>query len=146
METTRVEKRARWEWPALQRGLSPDELRFEESLALFAVALAKESAPDLLRNLADHRRDRALAIATQLLEERGAVQPRMVRTFGPRPDAEARLRALYAGFSRALRDAIYRRLPPYQRSLFPDHRGRCGGEEHPLLGLLAERQIREATR
>src|SRR5688500_126803 len=125
MEATRVD-RAKWEWPALARPPAAAELHFEESLALFSVALAKDKAPELLRNLARDRRDRAIAIAQQLLEDRSALQAKMVKTFGPRPDSDERLRKLYAESSRALREAIYRRLPSYQRSLFPDHRARAG--------------------
>lgn len=145
METTRVD-RVKWEWPATKKPVPAEELHFEESLALFTVALAKEGAAELLRNLASARRDRAIAIANELLEDRTRVQARMVRVFGPRPDGDARLRKLWDESSRALKDAIHRRLPPYQRSMFADHRPRTVEDASPLLGLVAERLIREATR
>lgn len=145
MEMTRVE-RAKWEWPALKTPPAPATLKFEETLALFAVGLAKEEAPALLRNLAADRRDRAIAIGTELLANRSEVPPRMVRAFGPRPDSDARLRELYEEAPRALREAIYRRLPPYQRSLFAGHAAGGDRDEVPLIGAMAERLIREATR
>jgi hypothetical protein len=66
--------------------------------------------------------------------------------FGVVDDAAERLRALMAEASEPLRREIFRRLPPYHRSLFPGRAAEPPDVAFSGLGALAERLIREATR
>ncbi|NVJ00925.1 hypothetical protein HV824_22795, partial [Myxococcus sp. AM009] len=74
-------------------------------------------------------------------------QAKVAVEFGERADAAARLRRLMSDAPPMLRREIFRRLPPYHRTLFPDASlAQQASEAPPAQGALAERLIREATR
>ena len=71
----------------------------------------------------------------------------MAVEFGVRPDAAARLRTVMEEAPEVLRRELFRRLPPYHRSLFPERQVEPpGAAATPAVCALAERLIREATR
>lgn len=118
-----------------------------ERLALVALVLGRERATELLDGLGE---DEA-ALAKEHLARFTALssaqrQARVALEFGVVDDAAERLRALMAEASEPLRREIFRRLPPYHRSLFPGRVAEPPDATLPGLGVLAERLIREATR
>jgi hypothetical protein len=119
-----------------------------ERIALVCLVLARERAAALLEGLEESEARRArehLARFTRLSSAQR--QARVAVEFGERPDAAVRLRGVMAEAPEALRREIFRRLPPYHRSLFPE-RGVEPPEAAVTPGMeaLAERLIREATR
>ncbi len=67
--------------------------------------------------------------------------------FGGVEEATERLKALMEEAPEALRREVFRRLPPYHRSLFPQREVEPpDATVSPVLGAFAERLIREATR
>ncbi len=122
--------------------------RFEERLALFIHSLDRTNAAQLLEGLAPRQAERA----GRYLRELGRVasaerQGRLSAEFGARPDAPERLRDLWAEAGSLLRQDIYRLLPPYYRTLFPNYSTHPGTDEeaNPARQAFADRLIREAT-
>ncbi|QRN99853.1 hypothetical protein JRI60_12895 [Archangium violaceum] len=119
-----------------------------ERIALVALVFGRERAAVLLEGLTEPEASRAkvyLAGFAALSSARR--QARVAVEFGVRPDAAARLRALMEEAPEVLRREIFRRLPPYHRSLFPEREVEPpGAAATPAVCALAERLIREATR
>jgi hypothetical protein len=116
--------------------------------ALVALVFGRERAPELLEGLGAREAERAkehLAHLTALSSAQR--QAKVAVEFGMRKDPSEPLRELMAEAPEALKRELFRRLPPYLRSLFPER-----GVEPPdalatpVLCALAERLIREATR
>ena len=119
-----------------------------ERFALVAWVLGRARAAELLGGLGAREAERAkehlLRIAALPSAQR---QAKVAVEFGERADAAARLKALMEEVSEPLRPELFRRLPPYHRTLFPGRRVEpADPEAPPALGALAERLIREATR
>lgn len=119
-----------------------------ERFALVAWVLGRARAAELLGGLGAREAERAkehlLRIAALPSAQR---QARVAVEFGERADAAARLKALMSEVSEPLRREVFRRLPPYHRTLFPGRQVEpVDSEAPPALGALAERLIREATR
>ena len=71
----------------------------------------------------------------------------MAVAFGNHPHAAERLKQLISAASPAMRQTIYRRLAPWQQSLFPGLVDSSSeGVVAPAMDEVAERLIREATR
>ena len=121
-----------------------------ERLALFACALARESALDVLEGLCEPDRARAREYARRVAAmDSPTRQAKIAIEFGVRRDAAPRLRALMADAAPVLRVEILRLLPPYHRSLFPDLAESLSTPAQPAApGMLAfaQRLVREATR
>ncbi|WP_245815019.1 hypothetical protein [Cystobacter ferrugineus] len=117
-------------------------------MALVALVWGRERAAELFEGLRESDAVRArgyLAGFAALSSARR--QARVAVEFGVRPDAAARLRGVMETAPEALRREIFRRLPPYHRSLFPSLQlERSGPEATEQVCALAERLIREATR
>jgi hypothetical protein len=133
----------------LRRG-APARVRggeWEERLALFAHALLKERASQLMTGLCAESAERA-GIYLQALAQLPSTerQGRLASQFGPRTEACQRLRALWAQASPQLQAELYRVLPPYHRSLFPEHSPLPGPPPPAALQAFAARLVREATR
>ena len=75
-----------------------------------------------------------------------ARRPDRAGEWGGGEGGEGRPGALRANPPEPLRHEIFRRLPPYHRSLFPGRAVEPPDAALPGLGVLAERLIREATR
>jgi hypothetical protein len=116
--------------------------------ALVALVLGKERAAELLEGLGEREAERAkehLACFAALSSAQR--QAKVAAEFGTRSDPVEQLRGLMAEAPEALRREIFRKLPPYYRSLFPEPgRGFTESSTPPALCALAERLIREATR
>jgi hypothetical protein len=119
-----------------------------ERIALVALVFGKERAGALLEGLRAPEARQAknhLAGFTALSSARR--QARVAVEFGVRPDAAARLRAVMQEAPEVLRRELFRRLPPYHRSLFPERQVESpDAAATPAVCALAERLIREATR
>jgi hypothetical protein len=116
--------------------------------ALVARVFGRERAAELLEGLGEREAERAkehlAGFAALTSAQRQAV---VAKEFGMRSDPMAQLRELMAEAPEALRREIFRRLPPYLRSLFPRRSVEPSeGSATPALAALAERLIREATR
>jgi hypothetical protein len=116
--------------------------------ALVALVFGKERAAELLEGLGAREAERAKEHLAHFAELTSAQrQARVALEFGVRSDPSEQLRELMAEAPEALRREIFRRLPPYQRSLFPQRRVEPADDSvTPAMGGLAERLIREATR
>lgn len=125
-----------------------DPAGFPEDVALFTVAMAKERALELLDGLGEPARQRARARAREAMRwDSPTRQAKVAVLFGARKDANERLRALMAEAPQPLQQEIYRLLPPYYRSLFPDFTpGPTERPVPPYLAALANRLVREAIR
>lgn len=126
------------------RGLLPPL----ERLALVVLVLGRQRATGLLEGLraaeAREAREHLERLAVLSSAQR---QARVAVEFGVRPEAAARLRALMAELPEVLRREVFRRLPPYHRSLFPERQVEQTAEgTPPRAGEWAERLVREATR
>ncbi|MCY1020857.1 hypothetical protein [Pyxidicoccus sp. MSG2] len=118
-----------------------------ERWALVAWVLGRERAAELLSGLGVREAERAKEHLLRLAGLPSAQrQAKVAVEFGERADAAARLKALMEEASEPLRREIFRRLPPYHRSLFPGRPAEPGEQASPVMGALAERLIREATR
>ncbi|ATB42391.1 hypothetical protein CYFUS_007869 [Cystobacter fuscus] len=119
-----------------------------EGLALVALVWGRDRAAELFEGLKESDAVRArgyLAGFAALSSARR--QARVAVEFGVRLDAAARLRGVMEQAPEALRREIFRRLPPYHRSLFPSLQLEPSGPEATeRVCALAERLIREATR
>ncbi|XXF76501.1 hypothetical protein P2318_26100 [Myxococcaceae bacterium GXIMD 01537] len=143
-EATEVMPSPVWEEPSAR---PPAPLNLAR-LALVVCVLSRARAEALLDGLGERDAERAKEHLSLLVAMPSAQrQARVAVEFGVVQDAAERLRALMEESSEPLRRELFRRLPPYHRSLFP---GRA--VEPPdatatgALCTLAERLIREATR
>lgn len=141
-------RRTRLVTPRLSPPAPPSlaELGFPERIALFACAMGRETALEVLDGLAQEGRLRARAQASETMAWDSATrQAQLSVVFGLCSDAESRLRELMEGAAPALRRELYRLLPPYHRSLFS---APSPSSEPPpqLVTLVAERLVREAIR
>ena len=141
------------EQPKAVRPARPKALRagatrgFAERLALFVSGVDRAHTDELLEGLAGVTQRRATAFAREAREWDSATrQGRMAVTFGNHPHAADRLKQLMHVASPAMRGAIFGRLAPWQRSLFPQLEGAATCAVAPAMDALAERLIREATR
>ncbi|MFL5346903.1 MAG: hypothetical protein ACJ8AT_19140 [Hyalangium sp.] len=116
--------------------------------ALVALVFGRERAAELLEGLGPREAARAKEHLAGFMALTSAQrQAKVALEFGIRSDPSDQLRELMAEASEALRREIFRRLPPYHRSLFPKRRMEPpDGPTNPALAALAERLIREATR
>lgn len=119
-----------------------------ERIALVALVFGRERAEALLDGLREPEARQAknhLAGFAALSSARR--QARVAVDFGVRPDAAARLRAVMEEAPEVLRRELFRRLPPYHRSLFPERQVEPpDAAATPAVCALAERLLREATR
>ena len=119
-----------------------------ERVALVALVFGRERAKALLEGLREPEARQAkdsLAGFAALSSARR--QARVAVEFGVRPDPAARLKALMEEAPEVLRRELFRRLPPYHRSLFPERQLEPPDVvATPAVCALAERLIREATR
>jgi hypothetical protein len=116
--------------------------------ALVALVFGRERASELLEGLGAREAERAKEHLAHLMALSSAQrQAKVAVEFGMRKDPSASLRELMAEAPEPLRRELFRRLPPYLRSLFPE-RGLepAGASATPALCALAERLLREATR
>ena len=126
--------------PAPSRG-------FAERLALFVVGVDRANATELLAGLSDAPRKHALAFAQGAASWDSATrQGRLAVAFSSHPLAGERLKALLSKASPPMRLALFRRLAPWQQSMFPSLQGLPDGVVAPAMAEVAERLIREATR
>jgi hypothetical protein len=116
--------------------------------ALVALVFGRERAAELLDGLGAREAARAKEHLAHFSALSSAErQARVAVEFGMRSDPADQLRALMVEAPEALRREIFRRLPPYHRSLFPKRRVEPpDASAIPALCALAERLIREATR
>ena len=116
--------------------------------ALVALVFGRERAPELLEGLGEREAERAkehLANLTALSSAQR--QAKVAVEFGMRKDPSAPVRELMAEAPEPLRRELFRRLPPYLRSLFPARElAPPEASATPALCALAERLIREVTR
>ncbi len=119
-----------------------------ERMALVALVLGRERAEGLLEGLAEPAaRQSKKYLAGFAALSSAQRQARVTVEFGVRPDAATCLRAVMEEAPEALRRELFRRLPPYHRSLFPERRVEPpDASATPGVCALAERLIREATR
>lgn len=113
-----------------------------------AWVLGRERAAELLGGLGEREAERAKEHLLRLAALPSAQrQAKVAVEFGERSDAASRLKALMGEVSEPLRREIFRRLPPYHRTLFPGWRVEPADPSAPsALAVMAERLIREATR
>lgn len=120
---------------------------FAERLALFVIGVDRDHAADLLAGLGDAPRKQALAFAQSAAAWDSATrQGRMAVAFAAHPLAGERLKTLLSKASPPMRLALFRRLPPWQQSMFPSLEGLPDPAVSPAMAEVAERLIREATR
>ncbi len=120
---------------------------FAERLALFVTGVDRNRAEALLSGLAGVNEKRAINAARDLSRLDSATrQGRLAVAFGAHPKSAERLKELVARASPTMKVAIFRRLSPWQQSLFPSLKDGVEGEMPPAMEELAERLIREATR
>ena len=125
--------------PATTRG-------FAERLALFVSGVDRANTDELLAGLTGATLKRALAFAHDARSWDSATrQGRMAVMFGNHPSAAERLKQLICRASPAMQQTLYRRLAPWQQSLFPGLKVK-GEAVCPAMEEVAERLIREATR
>lgn len=130
--------------PGPRKGLTAPE-----RIALFAHALVKDRARGMLESLSGEGRERALHYLDVLAQLPSSErQGRLSTEFGIRPEANTRLRELWAAAGPALKVELFKLLPPYHRSLFPDFvpDEALVADAAPALKAFAERLVREATR
>ncbi|WP_224365300.1 hypothetical protein [Hyalangium versicolor] len=116
--------------------------------ALVALVFGRERAVELLEGLGEREAERAKEHLTGFAALTSAQrQARVAREFGMRSDPADELRALMSEAPEALKQEIFRRLPPYHRTFFPKRRVvPADASPTPALAALAERLIREVTR
>ncbi|GEM_PF-3198552 len=126
---------------------APAPKGFAERLALFVTGVDRTRAEELLSGLAGVNEKRAINAARDASRLDSATrQGRMAVAFGNHPKAAERLKELVSRASPTMKIAIFRRLTPWQQSLFPSLKDVVDGEIPPAMEELAERLIREATR
>lgn len=122
---------------------------FAERLALFVTGVDRQRADELLAGLTSANHRHATSVAKEASGWDSATrQGRMAVAFGNHPRAADRLRQLMAEASPSLQLAVFRRLVPWQQSLFPKLAAviRPSRPVAPAMEALADRLIREATR
>jgi hypothetical protein len=119
-----------------------------ERIALVALVFGKGQAKELLDGLRETEAREAKAhLAGFAALSSARRQARAAVEFGVRPDAAMRLKAVMEEAPEVLRRELFRRLPPYHRSLFPERQVEPpDATATPAVCALAERLIREATR
>ena len=119
-----------------------------ERISLVALVFGRERAGALLDGLREPDAMQAKAhLAGFAALSSARRQARVAVDFGVRPDAAARLRAVMEEAPEVLRRELFRRLPPYHRSLFPERQVEPpDAAATPAVCTLAERLVREATR
>ncbi|HEX8436687.1 hypothetical protein [Archangium sp.] len=119
-----------------------------ERIALVALVFGKGQAKELLDGLREPEARQAKALLEGFAALSSAQrQARVAVEFGVRPDAAVRLKSVMEEVPEVLRRELFRRLPPYHRSLFPERRVEPpDAAATPAVCALAERLIREATR
>jgi hypothetical protein len=122
---------------------------FAERLALFVSGVDRDRVDELLAGLTGTTQKQAIAFAQEAIGWDSATrQGRMAVVFGGHPNATDRLKLLVSDASPMLRLAVFRRLAPWQKSLFPKLELELASvaPPAPAMDALAERLIREATR
>lgn len=120
---------------------------FAERLALFVSGVDRANADELLAGLTGPTQERAANFSRSARKWDSATrQGRMAVVFGSHPRAAEQLKILITHASPAMRVAIYRRLAPWQQSLFPSLQNQPDLPVTPAMEEVAERLIREATR
>jgi hypothetical protein len=116
--------------------------------ALVVLVFGRERAAELLEGLGDREAERAKEHLSGFAALTSAQrQAKVALEFGTRSDPAEELRALMAEAPELLRREIFRRLPPYHRTLFVARRLEPpDASTPPALAALAERLIREVTR
>lgn len=121
-----------------------------ERLALFACALSRDSALDMLEGLCEPQRTRARRYAQQVVAwDSPSRQAKVAVEFGLREDAGSRLRAVVEEAGPELRLEMFRLLPPYLKTLFPELVTAAvapAASVPPGMAALAQRLVREAIR
>ncbi len=126
--------------PAATRG-------FAERLALFVSGVDRGNTDELLSGLTGATLKRATAFAQDARTWDSATrQGRMAVAFGHHPHAAERLKKLVDAASPMMRRVLFRRLAPWQQTLFPSLKHSTDLVVAPAMAELAERLIREATR
>ena len=126
--------------PATTRG-------FAKRLAMFVSGVDRANTEELLAGLTGMTLKRATAFARDARTWDSATrQGRMAVMFGHHPHSTERLKQLMAAASPSMRQVLYRRLAPWQQSLFPSLAGLSEVAAAPAMEEVAERLIREATR
>jgi hypothetical protein len=133
--------------PVPMKSPAPGPLSLER-LALVALVFGRERAGALLDGLREPEARQAKAhLAGFAALSSARRQARVAVDFGVRVDAAARLRAVMEEAPEVLRRELFRRLPPYHRSLFPERQVEPpDAAATPAVCALAERLVREATR
>lgn len=118
-----------------------------KKLALFACALNREGAMELLGGLGAGLCEPAQAYAQEVLQLDSVTrQTRLTKEFGLKPDAERSVRGLWAQCGLELRNELWKHLPPHMRvglskiELGPAQRAAPAG------AALVRRLLLEATR
>ena len=134
--------------PKPEPATRPAASGFAQRLALFVTGVDRARADELLAGLAGADQKSAAGFAKEALGWDSATrQGRMAVTFGNHPRAADRLKRLIAEASPALQAAVFRRLAPWQQSLFPRLKPTLASPAPTeAMDGLAERLIREATR
>ncbi|MDY7228612.1 hypothetical protein [Hyalangium rubrum] len=116
--------------------------------ALVALVFGRERAPELLEGLGEREAERAKEHLTRLAALSSAErQAKVAVEFGMRSDPSEQIRQVMSESPEVLRREIFRRLPPYLRTLFPARSVQpADASATPALCALAERLIREVTR
>lgn len=119
-----------------------------ERIALVLCVLARGRGPELLEGLVAAEAGRALRHLERFSAMPSAQrQAKVAVEFGERADAASRLALFLDAAPEVLRREVFRGLPPYHRSRFPQMEGPASpAHASPALTALAERRIREATR
>lgn len=135
--------------PPPDEDAQPQRVQALRRLALFACAINPTEIEVLADGLTGPGKRTVVDFAREVLRWDSATrQARISQEFGPQPSAAARLKALVADCSPRLRWEIYRLLPPYHRSLFPELEAAPKPAEPapPLMTAFAERLVKEAIR
>lgn len=151
-EATRITRR-----PLLKQKSLPTPVRAVKApptflplarFALVALVFGKERASELLEGLGESEAARAKEHLAHFMAMTSAQrQARVALEFGLRSDPAEQLRELMSEAPEALRREIFRKLPPYHRTLFPQRRLEApDASVSPAMSTLAERLVREATR
>lgn len=136
--------------PAVEVAVSktPPALLPLERYALVVLVFGRERAGELLEGLGAREAQRAKEHLARLAALSSAQrQAKVTVEFGMRSDPAEQVRQTMSEAPEVLRKEIFRRLPPYLRSLFPARSVEPPDPSvTPALCALAERLIREATR
>ena len=122
-------------------------LDFAQRVALFACSLDKSTAQALVAGLGGDQAERALSLVVVATAwDSSTRQGRLSHEFGVRLDHIERLKALMQVASPTLQAVMFKKLEPWQQSLFPRLKKMPTPVSSPAMTALAERLVREATR